>query len=63
MVVGAHKRVVFELVDLKKMVDNVYEKVEPHQVGFVIVVFVLVALNKVMNMHEKGFLPHPEMSR
>jgi len=44
------------------MVD-VYEKVEPHQVGFVIVVFVLVALDKVMNMHEKGFLPHPEMSR
>lgn len=62
MVVSAHKRIVFESVDLKKMVD-VYEKVEPHQVGFVIVVFVLVALDKVMNMHEKGFLPHPEMSR
>lgn len=62
MVVSAHKRIVFESVDLKKMVD-VYEKVEPHQVGFVIVVFVLVALDKVMNMHEKDFLPHPEMSR
>jgi hypothetical protein len=62
VVVSAHKRIVFESVDLKKMVD-VYEKVEPHQVGFVIVVFVLVALDKVMNMHEKGFLPHPEMSR
>lgn len=62
MVVSAHKRIVFESVDLKKMVD-VYEKVEPHQVGFVIVVFVLVALDKVMNMHEKGFLPPPEMSR
>lgn len=62
MVVSAHKRIVFESVDLKKMVD-VYEKVEPHQVGFVIVVFALVALDKVMNMHEKGFLPHPEMSR
>jgi hypothetical protein len=62
VVVSAHKRIVFESVDLKKMVD-VYEKVEPHQVGFVIVVFALVALDKVMNMHEKGFLPHPEMSR
>jgi hypothetical protein len=62
VVVSAHKRIVFESVDLKKMVD-VYEKVEPHQVGFVIVVFVLVALDKVMNMHEKDFLPHPEMSR
>ncbi|KAG6792744.1 hypothetical protein POTOM_001902 [Populus tomentosa] len=62
VVVSAHKKVVFESVDLKKMVD-VYEKVGPHQEGFVIVVFVLVALDKVMNMHEKGFLPHPKMSR
>ncbi|KAL3611204.1 hypothetical protein D5086_002224 [Populus alba] len=62
VVVSAHKKVVFESVDLKKMVD-VYEKMGPHQEGFVIVVFVLVALDKVMNMHEKGFLPHPKMSR